>query len=66
MALIKWNGNTLTVTTNDGVKTKFIIKKIKGLMSYNIYRENETIVKGGFMLKEYAKEWITDYIKGWE
>lgn len=66
MALVKWNGNTLTVTTNDGVKTKFMIKKIKGLMSYNIYRENDTIVKGGFMLKEYAKEWITDYIKGWK
>ena len=65
MAIIQTKGNTLTVHTQSG-DVIYTIKRIKGLITYSVYKEDGSVLKGGFTNIQQAKEYIISWVSGWK
>lgn len=65
MAQLKWKGNTAKIKTAEG-EVVYTIKRVKGLITYNILREDGSILKGGFCNIPQAKGYIVEWISGWK
>ena len=60
MNAITFKGNNATINTIHGL-LKFKISRVKGLLTYNVFKEDGSILKGGFLSIDDAKKWIKDY-----
>lgn len=61
MATINTKGNVITVATNDHGKVEYTVKKIRGLLSWSVYREDGSVLIGGRLNKADCVEWIKEY-----
>lgn len=61
MVSINIKGNTITVATNDHGKVEYTVKKIRGLVTYSVIREDGSILIGGRLNKADCVEWIKEY-----
>lgn len=62
MATVKHVGNKTTIETNIG-ELKYNIKRIKGLITYSIYKEDGQVLKGGLLSRDDARKWLESYAK---
>ena len=67
MAKLAWKGTKkLTVTLQCGSKIIFTISKVKGLLTHNIFKEDDTILKGGFLEVPSARQFLIEYCSNWK
>ena len=62
MATVQHKGNKTTIETNVG-ELKYNIKRIKGLITYSIYKEDGQVLKGGLLSRDDARKWLESYAK---
>ena len=61
MAKITFKGQKATVQFTTG-KEEYTIKRVKGLVTYSIYRADKSVLKGGLLDIKSAKEWLTEFV----
>lgn len=62
MAVITWKGRKALVKTSVG-DFKYYTKKTKGCDSISLYKEDDTVLKAGFVTIIDAQKWLSDYLK---
>ena len=73
MAKLNWTGSKLVITLSCGNKVTYTIKKVKGCLTYNIYKGSvkradkafPTVLKGGFLTLPAAKAFLLEYVANW-
>jgi hypothetical protein len=73
MAKLAWKGSKLVITLATGDKILFTIKKVRGCLTYNIYKgevkKGESfpmVLKGGFLTLPEAKSFLLQYVSNWK
>lgn len=73
MAKLNWKGSKLTITLSDGSKIDYTIKKVKGCLTYNIYKgiikkdqPFPMVLKGGFLSLPESRKFLIEYVANWK
>lgn len=60
MATIEKKGQKITVTSSLGI-INYKVKKMKGCISYSLFKPDNSVMKSGFLTADDAVNWLREF-----